>query len=316
MAFLAETSRYLPKKVVYNQDLVQFPERYRDLIAQKAGIISRRHVSDEITSDIGAKAVQILLEKAGIASTSINALICATSSPDRIQPQTATRIQELCGLKEAFAFDVSSVCSGAVYALRIASALVKDGLKKIVVVAAEVYSKILNPKDISTFPYFGDGAGAVLVTNEGSYEMSDFILYSDGSRADIIQVPAGGTMMPASKVMREKDFYFRMMGSEVFQFACNKGSEVLIALSMRNGLTPDRVITHQANLNIIKEIASRTDIPLERFFVNVDRYANTAGASVLIALSECLEINPLDKNIFLAVFGGGLSWGGTYLRKV
>lgn len=316
MAYLVKTAQYLPENIIYNKDLTQFPERYRNIIGEKAGVLSRRHVTDECTSDIGAKAVQSLIEKAGIDPESVDALICATSSPDRIQPATATRIQELCGLKKSFAFDVNSVCSGGVYALKLASALVNDGLKNVIVVASEVYSKILNPKDISSFPYFGDGAGAALISDEGIYELSDFILFSDGSGADVIQVPAGGSMRPASKVEKEKELYFSMLGAEVFKFACSKGSEVIEELTIRNSVQPDRVVTHQANINIIKEIAKRTDISHDKFFVNLQDYANTAGASSLIALNECLESEVPGDRIFLVVFGGGLSWGGCYLKRI
>lgn len=315
MAFIVDTAQYLPEKVVYNKDLTQFPEKYRQLIAEKAGILSRRYVTHQCTSDIGAEAVMKLIEKTGIDPTSVDVLICATSSPDRIQPATATRIQELCGLNKAFAFDINSVCSGGIYGLKVASALINDGLKNVIVVASEVYSKILNPKDIASFPYFGDGAAAVLVSSEGLYEIADFILFSDGSGADVIQVPAGGSMLPASKVEKEKDFYFSMQGPKVFKFACSKGSEVIESLIKRNSVKPDRIITHQANINIIREISKITNISYEDFFVNVEKYANTAGASTLIALNESLETKKFDNNIFLVAFGGGLSWGGCYIKK-
>jgi 3-oxoacyl-[acyl-carrier-protein] synthase-3 len=315
MAFLHGTARYLPPRVVHNRDLTQFPEQLRDMIAVKAGIQTRHMADGECTSDLGAKAVQHLIAKFGLQAGTIDALICATSSPDRIQPATATRIQQLCGLDTAFAFDVNSVCSGGVYALRLASALVRDGLRNVVVVASEVYSKILNPEDISTYPYFGDGAAACLVSDAGDYEFIDFALHSDGSGCDVIQVPGGGTMLPATQVTDPRDRYFSMIGRKVFEFATRRGTELVVELSERNHLTPDRVILHQANLNIIKEVASRSKLPMQRFFVNLDRYANTAGASVLIALDELLETCPDSETIMLGAFGGGLSWGGTVLRK-
>jgi len=316
MAFLFETSRFLPIKKVDNCDLVQFPEKYRNIIAEKAGILSRRHVSDECTSDIGAMAVRAMLGKNNIAPESIEAIICATSSPDRMQPATATRIQELCGLRNAYAFDLNSVCTGAIFSLKVASGLILDGAENVLVVAAEVYSKILNPSQLTTFPYFGDGSGAVLLSRAYSdYELVDFVLGSDGSGADVIQVPAGGTMMPCSKVKNEKDFYFQMVGRQVFDFACAKGAEVVNALAQRNGVTPDVVIPHQANINVISEISRRSMVPIDRFFINLDRYANTAAASVLIALDEYFESNKSADNIFLVAFGGGLSWGGCYLRR-
>lgn len=314
MPFVYATSSYLPEKVVDNQDLVQFPERYRHVIAEKAGIYTRRHADGECTSDVGARAVARLLKKAGVGPGAVDALICATSSPDRIQPATATRIQELCGIRNGYAFDINSACSGAVYALRLASALVKDGHQWVVVVAAEVYSKIMNPKDLATYPYFGDGAGAVLVGRSGRYELRDFILYSDGSGADVIQVPARGTMKPFDQVEDEKQLYFTMIGREVYDFACQRGSEVLLHLAATHDVIPDRVIPHQANINVINEIAARSRTPPERMFTNLDRYANTGGASVLIALDESSALHPTDRHIFLTVFGGGLSWGGAYLK--
>lgn len=315
MGFIAGTSRYLPENTIYNKDLVQFPEKYRELIREKAGILSRRHVDTECTSDIGAKAVQLLLDKNDISSDSIDALICATSSPDRIQPATATRIQELCHLNRAFCFDVNSVCCGSLFALKIANSLVNDGLSNVIVVGAEVYSKILNPRDITTYPYFGDGAGAVLLSKNGKYEFIDFLLYTDGKGCDVIQIPAGGTSLPYSKVTREKDYYFQMNGPKVYDFACAKGMDIILQLKTKHNVFPDRVITHQANINIIKCIAEKSAIPYKQFYVNVDKYANTAAASVLIALDEYLEIDKGEENVFLVAFGGGLSWAGAYLRK-
>ena len=317
MAFVNCTSRYLPSKVIENKDLIQFPEKYRNVIAEKAGVLSRRHVVDECTSDIGAEAVSSLIIQNQIAPESIDVLICATSSPDRIQPATATRIQELCGLNNAYAFDVNSVCSSAVFAMKLASGLIKDGANNVLVVASEVYSKILNPLELRTFPYFGDGAAATLITkNTGSYELVDFVLGSDGSGSEVIHVPAGGTMLPGSKVENPKDFYFKMNGREVYDFACDKGSSLIQMLSERNGILPDIVIPHQANINVIKEIGRRSGFGKDMFFINLDRYANTAGASVLIALDEYLEKNTAPDHVFLIVFGGGLSWGGCYLRRV
>jgi len=314
MPYIRSTARYLPPKVVHNRDLEQFPAQLREMIESKAGVKTRHVAEGECTSDLGAKAVQTLLESAGVVRNEIDCLICATSSPDRMQPATATRIQKLCGLDGLFAFDVNSVCSGTVYALRVASALVQDGLRNVIVVASEVYSKILNANDISTFPYFGDGAGACLVSRTGAYELADFVLYSDGNGCDIIQVPAGGTMLPRSSVKDESDYYFRMMGRKVYEFATQRGTEVLSELSARNGSVPDRVVLHQANVNIVHEIARRSKLPIEKFFLNVDRYANTAGASVLIALDELLEIES-PETIAVCAFGGGLSWGGALLRK-
>lgn len=316
MAYLREVAHYLPEKIVTNQDLIQFPEKYRNMIAEKAGIYERRYVTEECTSDIAQNAVNKLLEKVDVDKAEIDALICATSSPDRIQPATATRIQNLCGLQNAFAFDINSVCSSGIYALRLAASLVNDGLKNVVVVASEVYSKILNPMDITTFPYFGDGAGAALISDKGKYELVDFDLHTDGNGDDVIQIPAGGTMLPIEKVINNRDLYFTMKGKKVYDFACTRGSEVLLELFDKYKVSPDRVIPHQANINIIKKIAETTNVDYDNFFINLNKYANTAAASILIGLSESLEQHPQDKNIFIVTFGGGLSWGASYLRKI
>lgn len=316
MISIAQTSHYLPDKVVMNADMEQFPAKYRDVIEKKAGITSRHHAVDECTSDLGAQAVLRLMAKSCIEPDTVEALICATSSPDRIQPATATRIQELCGLRNAFAFDINSVCSSAVYGIKVATGLLKCDLNNVVVVASEVYSKILNRNELSTFPYFGDGSGAILMTlGDGLYEIVDTVLYSDGSGADIIQVPAGGTMKPASTVSDPREFFFTMAGRQVFEFACDKGTELIQTLSARNVVKPDAIISHQANVRIINEIAARSGYPESSFFVNLDRYANTAGASVLIALDEYLAQGGDGEHIFMITFGGGLSWGGCYLRK-
>lgn len=315
MSHISTTSRYLPEKDIDNSQLDQFPPSYRDLIEQKAGVRRRRHVTSDCTSDIGAKAINIMLNKMSIDPLSIGALICATSSPDRIQPPTASRIQHLCGLKNAFAFDINAVCCGSIFGINMASALIKSGLDKVIIVASEVYSKILNPHDITTYPYFGDGAAAALISTVGDVHIVDCILYSDGSGSELIQVPAGGTMLPVSKTQKKKDLFFNMDGKKVFEFACSKGVEVISELQERSGVLPDRIVMHQANVNIVNEIAKRTKIRRDKFFTNMDRYGNTGGASVLIALDECLETYSSDQQIFLVAFGGGLSWGGVYLNR-
>lgn len=318
MAFIVGIEKHISGKLIRNEDMAQFPARFRNVIAEKAGIFSRYHVEEGCTSDLGIQAVQKLLSTTGINPSSVDALICATSSPDRLFPATATRIQQQCGLDQAFAFDVNSACAGAVYALRLASGLIRDGLRNVIVVAAEMYSKILNPKDIATFAYFGDGAGALLVSEQaqpGSYEILGFHMGSDGEKADCAQIPAGGTMLPASKVVEKNDYYVYMKGTDIYDFACKRAPETIAQLVGKYG-QPERIVPHQANHVLIREIARRSAIPLDNFFINVDKYANTAGASCVIALKENLEQNASDKSIILVAFGAGLSWGGCFLQKV
>lgn len=319
---ILSTGRYLPNRVLRNEDLVQFPTSRLPMIRQKTGILERRHASlEESTSDLAAAAGLNCLQKAGFPAEDVDAIIVATSSPDRIQPATATRVQHLLGATRAFAFDVNSVCAGSVYAMVLANSLILSKLcSNVLVIGAETYSRFLNPDDFSTYPYFGDGAGSILLSSPGSPVRHWFVLLgSDGSGADVIQIPAGGALKPSISVKDPRDFYFRMNGSQVFDFAVFRGSETLRELLSSAGIDSGRVnlvVPHQASVNVIDEIARRSGISREVFFVNLDRYGNTAAASVLIALDEALESGRVRSGdrIALVAFGGGLSWGGILLE--
>lgn len=320
---IRSTGSYVPGNIIKNSDLRQFSSGVIPLIEKKTGVKERRFADDNhCTSDLAIFAARQCLKKVNYDPLDLDAIILATSSPDRIQPATATRVQAHLGALNAFAFDINSVCSGALYAIHLADALIRSGQgRNILVIAAEIYSRYLNPTDFSTYPYFGDGAGAVLITLEEKIDKGviETILKTDGSKAEVIQVPAGGTMLPCARLENPKDVYFKMVGREVYDFAVNRGTEVIEDIKKRLGICLediDFVITHQANINIIKEISIRTNIPLEKFFINLDRYGNTAAASVFIALDELL-ISGLAHSghlILLVAFGGGLSWGASLIR--
>jgi 3-oxoacyl-[acyl-carrier-protein] synthase-3 len=317
---IVATGSYLPTTEIRNADLTQFPLAALPLIEQKTGIKARRHAArSQCTSDLAIEAARNCLARASVDAETIDAIILATSSPDRIQPATATRVQYEIGAQRAFAFDVNSVCTGAVYAIAIADALIKSGTTRVLVIASELYSRFMNAADFSTFPYFGDGAGAVLVeaTNEQPGILQT-VLHSDGVGADLIQVPAGGTMLSTCEA-EPRSRFFTMQGKEVYQFAIAKGSDAVLEVVAKNGMKPTDVtwvVSHQANRNIIHEIATRTGIPMEKFIVNLDRFGNTAGASVLIALDELVSSQVLrrDDVVVLVAFGGGLSWGATMMK--
>lgn len=316
MAYISVWEYTLPSQYIRNEDLIQFPEKYRDVIHEKAGIKGRYHADiAQSASDLGAIAVSKMLGKSNIERNSIEGIVCATSSPDSIQPATAARIQALCGLQEAFAFDVNSVCAGGIYALQVAAALVDSGYNNIIVVAAEVYSKILDPSDIMTYPYFGDGAAAILVSKDGLYKLSHFKLGTDGTQADTIRVPAGGSKLPYGNITKKKDVFFQMNGAKVYNFACEKATELILDYTFASNTIPDKIITHQANANIIKEIAKRTRLAESKYFSNVERLGNTAAASVFIAFCEAVQAEAELKEILLVAFGGGLSWGRVLLTK-
>jgi 3-oxoacyl-[acyl-carrier-protein] synthase-3 len=293
------------------------------MIAEKTGISARRYAApDECTSDLGAHAARQCLERAGVSAQDVDAILLATSSPDRVQPATATRVQDLIGARNAYAFDVNSVCSGALFALNMADALVRTGgARRVLVIASELYSRtLLNPRDFSTCAVLGDGAGALLVgAGDDDRGIIGSRLHTDGSGADLIQVPAGGTMLPYAKMERTADQYFLMRGRDVMDFAGTQGVAVIEELLTAHGV--DRsdvafVVPHQANITVLQGIAERIRIPFSKFAVTLDRYGNTAAASVLIALDDLItsgRTKPGDL-VVLVAFGGGLSWAATLIR--
>jgi 3-oxoacyl-[acyl-carrier-protein] synthase III len=322
-AIVVSTGCYLPEKIVSNEDLTQFSPEAIPLIGRKTGVFYRRMASEtECTSDLAIQAARQCLEKIHFPPDRLEGIILATSSPDRMQPATATRVQHVIGATEAFAFDVNSVCSGSTFGIALADALIKAGsCENVLLIAAEVYSKIMNPRDFSTYPFFGDGSGAVLF-RAGQSSASEGVLRSclrtDGSGHDAISVPAGGTMLPFTKMVHQRSAFFRMKGVDVFAFAVEKGSEIIGQLLQEADVSVQEIkcfICHQANVNIINAIAGIIGVPAGRFFMNLHDYGNTAGASVLIALDEALSTGVVVKGdlIVTVAFGGGLSWGANLI---
>lgn len=317
------TGSYLPENVIFNEDLTQFPKNACKLISLKTGVLARRKASeDECTSDLAAKAARKCLEKIDFPPERVEGIIVSTSSPDRMQPATATRVQYILEAKNAFAFDINSVCSGSSFGISLSDSMIKSGkYENILFVASEVYSKILNKKDFSTYPYFGDGSGAIFFQAAGS--SSEGVLHSclktDGSRNGTICVPGGGTMLPFEKITDPKVAFFKMNGKTVFSFAVDKGAEIILQVIEEAGVSFDDIkciICHQANINIIQKIAQQTKISVDKFYVNLDRYGNTASASVPIALDEAISEGVITKGdlVITAAFGGGLSWGANLIR--
>ena len=320
---IASTGRYLPEKVVANHDLRQFPAQTLSMIEEKTGVCFRRVAAPEdCTSDLAARAALACLAKCSFDPLQIQGIILATSSPDRMQPATAARVQDIIGAKNAFALDINSVCSGSTFGIAMADGLIRSGQGEyILLIGAEIYSRILNPKDFATFPFFGDGAGAVLLRKGIKAEGGVFrsLLQTDGANHDMICVPAGGTQLPFSQVTNPRSAFFRMRGPDVFSFALEKIPPMITKIVTDAGLSLDDIacfICHQANINIIRKIAAAINVSPDRFFINLDKYGNTAGASVLIALDEALDAKVIkagDKVVIVA-FGGGLSWGANLIQ--
>ncbi len=321
-SIIFSTGSYLPESVVSNRELKQFPPDSLELIARKTGVLSRRIASeDQCTSDLAIQAARNCLAKVDFPADQIQGIILSTSSPDRIQPATSTRVQHEIGAFRAFAFDINSVCSGSTFGICLADSLIKSGqYDNILFIAAEMYSKILFKKDFCTLPFFGDASGAVLFKAGNSDRgVRHSCLRTSGEGRDEICVPAGGTMLPFDRMTNPRLAYFKMNGSVVYEFARRQGAEIILQLMEESGADIKEVdcfICHQANINIIRAIASRLGVPSEKFVVNLDRYGNTASASVLVGLDETISSKVIKEGdlVVTVAFGGGLSWGANLIR--
>jgi 3-oxoacyl-[acyl-carrier-protein] synthase-3 len=316
------TGSYVPESAVSNAELTHFPASSLKQIAEKTGILCRRIAPDEeCTSDLAVRAAGRCLQKVDFPADRLQGIVLSTSSPDRMQPATATRVQHQLGATNAFALDINSVCSGSTFGICMVDALIKSGrFENILFIASEMYSKILYKRDFCTYPLFGDGAGAILFragnTNRGVHHSC---LRTDGGGSDTICVPAGGTMLPFEKMNNPRMAHFKMRGTAVFEFAAEKGTEIILQLLKEAGVALDEIdwfISHQANMNIIETISSRLGVSKERFIINLDKYGNTASASVLVALDEAISANMVREGqlVVTSAFGGGLSWGANLIR--
>ncbi len=327
-AIIHSTGSYLPEKVIPNEELHQFPQDSIVRIAQKTGVLARRIASeDQCTSDLGLQAARKCLAKVDFPPEKLQGIIVSTSSPDRIQPPTASRIQAGLGANDAFAFDMNSVCSGSTYGISMADSLIKSGkYDNILLVAAEMYSRILNPADFSTLPYFGDGSGAILFQagpNGNEAQNGRGVLHSrlgtDGYLCEEVGVHGCGTMIPHCKITDPRSAYLKMNGRAILNFALHRGTETVLKVAEEAGISlhdVDCFICHQANINIIKQISSNIGVSADKFFVNLHYYGNTASASVLIALDEAISAGRIKQGdlVLTVAFGGGLSYGGNLIR--
>lgn len=320
-AYIHSFGTYIPPREISNEELSQFPPASLARIKIKTGVEKRRFSDGGFSSDLAARAAADCLSKNPFPRDSVDTVILATSTPDRMIPATAALVSERLNIKNAFAFDINSVCSGGLAALMLAASLVESGAAaNMLVIAADVYSRILNPRDFSTYPYFGDGAAALIVSREKSgIKIGRSLFRSDGSGYGVITVKAGAAEIRPVDLKTPSDSYFSMNGREVFDFAVSRVPEVILHLMDRDGISMGEVrqfILHQANINIIEKISDVIGSDISIFFTNLQKYGNMAGASCLVALSEYLDSSPEIKDgfIILSSFGGGLSWGALSLE--
>ena len=317
------TGFYVPKKVLTNFDLEKMVDTTDEWIRTRTGISERRIADDnEATSDLAGKAARKALEDACLNPDEIDLIIVATLSPDMSFPSTACLVQHKLGIKNACAFDLEAACSGFIYGLSVADAFIKSSTYKIaLVIGAETFSRIVDWKDKSTCVLMGDGAGAIVlrevVNGKG-------ILYTylgaDGSGADLMKQPAGGSRLPATEeTVKQGLHYFKMQGNEVFKHAVRIMSASTITALKKANLSNEDVdwlIPHQANSRIIQSVAKRLCIPMEKVIVNLDKYGNTTAATIPIALDEAVKQGKIKEGdiVVLVAFGAGLTWGACVLR--
>lgn len=318
-AVVRGVGHYLPARVVPNAEFEGRLDTSDEWIRSRTGI-ERRHFAapGETTSVMGAEAARRALAQAGWEAETLDAVIVATSTPDLTFPSAATMIQQALGLRRGFAFDLQAVCAGFVYALTTANALMLAGqARRVAVIGAETFSKILDWDDRSTCVLFGDGAGAVLLeTAEGQGTAADrgilaSDLHSDGAFRDLLYVDGG--------VSTGCTGHLRMEGREVFRHAVEKLARTAETALGRAGLTGadvDWIVPHQANLRIIRATAQKMGVPMERVVVTVQDHGNTSAASIPLALSVAVERGQIREGDLLVTeaIGGGLAWGSVVLR--
>jgi 3-oxoacyl-[acyl-carrier-protein] synthase-3 len=317
---------YVPDRVVTNAELVKTVDTSHEWIVAKTGILERRFSGcDQAPSDMGCQAALRCLSHAGVDKSSVDLIVVACATPDQSQPAVACMVQEKLGISEyqAPAFDVNSVCAGFVFALNVAQSMMLSApaqYRHALVVGTDAFSKIMNWSDRRTCIFFGDGAGAVLLSQTDAGERSiHFRLGSDGRGSRAIQVPAGGTRMPVTaEVLAKRLNTFVMDGPKVWDFAVGTVPRAMLALLAKHGLEAsdlDLVILHQSNLRMIEAVMGGLGLPMERAVTTVESFGNTGAASIPVTLRRAWELGRLrsGSRVMLCGFGGGLSWGAALM---
>lgn len=315
----------IPDRVMTNADLERLVDTSDEWIVTRTGIRERRIASEDVAaSDLAYAAAREALDRAGVAAADVDLIIVATTTPDMPFPATACLVQHKLGAVRAGAFDLEAACSGFLYALAVGSQFIRAGTyETVLVIGAEVLSRIINWQDRSTCVLMGDGAAAAVLrpAPDGAGILSTF-LGADGGGGDLLKMAAGGSRLPASpETVARGLHYLYMNGREVYKFAVNimgDAAERALALAGLTAADVDWFVPHQANLRIIEAAARRFDLPMDKVVVNLDRYGNTSAASVPIALHEAVQDGRIRSgDVVLAVaFGAGLTWGAAVMRWV
>jgi len=313
---------YLPPKVLTNKDLEKMMDTSDEWITTRTGI-KERHIAEDgvATSDLAAEAAKEALDDAKIKCEDVELIIVATITPDMQFPSTACIVQRKINAKKAVCFDVSAACAGHVYGVVTGEQFVKTGkFKNALIIGAEKISSVTNWQDRSTCVLFGDGAGACVLAKSNTRNILSTYLGSNGWEADLLKIPGGGSLNPAShKTIDERLHFIKMNGSEVFKSAVRAMAEAANEAITRAGLKCsdiDCVIPHQANIRILLSVAKRIGLSSDKIYLNIEKYGNMSSASSAIALYEAAKIGRIKKGdiVVLDAFGGGFVWGACVIR--
>jgi len=324
-AEIVATGIYLPEKILTNFELQKTLDTSDEWIRSRTGIQERRIAQkDESSSTLGAQAARNALNEAGMAPDDLDMIIVCTSTPDVLYPSTACFVQKILGASKAAAYDISAVCSGFVFGLSIAEQYIKNGrYENVMVIGAEVNSRIMDWTDRTTCILFGDGAGSVILKRTESDKPVGILsshIYSDGNHTDSLIVPGGIGREPVNhEAVDNKMYCLKMAGQSIFKLAVKRMSDVSKECLAFNGLSledVDVVVPHQANLRIIEMVSEKLGVSMDKFFVNIHKYGNTSAASIPIALHEARECGKIQsgKLSLLTVLGAGLTWGAAAIR--
>lgn len=321
-AAITAVGGFVPEDKLTNFDLEKMVDTSDEWIRTRTGISERRILKGEgkATSDMAVEAVLDLCKKRGITPADIDCIIVATVTPDMVFPATANIVCDKIGAVNAWGFDLSAACSGFLFALTTGATYIESGrFKKVVVVGADKMSAIIDYTDRNTCVIFGDGAGAVLLEpNTEGYGLQDSILKSDGSGRHYLNMKAGGSLHPASiETVTNREHYAFQEGKTVFKFAVKGMADVSAELLERNHLTGEDIawlVPHQANLRIIDATAARMGLPQEKVMINIQRFGNTTAGTIPLCLWEWQDQLKKGDNLVLAAFGGGFTWGATWIK--
>ena len=316
------TGSSVPDAILSNSDLEKMVETSDEWIISRTGIKERRIADkDTASSDIAYEAAEKALKAASVNPSDLDVIIVGTITPDFLFPSTGCVVQGLLGAKKAYAFDLMAGCSGFLYTLHVAQGIIKSGAaEKILVIGVDTLSKVTDFEDRSTCILFGDGAGAAVLTASDEPGILSSILNSDGRDWDLLYVPAGGSRTPISEeVLKTRDQYIKMEGNDVFKVAVKSMESATINAIKEADITPEDIdlfVPHQANQRILEAVRKRLNFPEEKVFVNLDKYGNTSGASVPLALDEAIRQGRVKEGnlVLFAAFGAGFTWGASVVR--